>query len=244
MKLISEAYKSMFTKYIEIGISIFIHFEVFIKRKLRACFLFSEKSSLLNKDFIIISNNCFGGQAYQWFKLPYNSPFIGMFLYGPCYLKLLQNFNFYINQNLVFINESAYKDRDKTYPVALLHDIELHFSHYSTEQEVCEKWYRRRERLISQKNYDNFYFVISDRERVDTEIIKEFHKLDFKNKLSFAVYNIDGLKKDQHINVFKKFNQHMKTTPNGKKMFKISFLYLDFVKWLNTQKVIRTRFQD
>lgn len=221
----------------------FINLEVFLRRKLKTYFAVSDIKSLRNKKFVIVSNNCFGGQAYQWLKLSYNTPFVGMFLYGPCYIKLLQNFDHYMLQDLKFVSETKYPDRPKTYPVALLDDIELHFSHYKTEEEAQEKWYRRRARLLSESNKDNFFFVICDRERVDAKIIEKFHQLEFKNKLSFAVFDIEGLSKTQHVNVFKKFNRHKRRTPNGKKMFKISFLYIDFVKWLNTNTVKRTRFK-
>ena len=203
-----------------------------------------EISNLQNKDFVVVSNNCFGGQAYQWLKLPYNTPFIGLFVHGPCYLKLLQDFDFYLKQDLCFVTKSEYKDAVQAYPIALLHDIELHFLHYKTQQEVIDKWYRRLERLKEQTNYDNFFFQISDQDLVDQNIIEAFHKLDFKNKLSFAAFDIEGLNNKQHVNVYKQYDQHKLCTPNGKKLFKISFLYIDFVKWVNTKTISRTRFKD
>lgn len=207
-------------------------------------FISKDVKRLRNKKFVIISNNCFGGQAYQWLKLPYNTPFVGMFMYGPCYIKMLQNFLYYIKQDLVFIEKSIYNDRPKTYPVAKLGDVELHFSHYSSEFEAKEKWNRRRERFLEEFDLDNVFFVICDRERVDAEIIKEFHKLDFKNKLSFGAKSIKGLSPSQHVSVYESFGQHKERSPNGKKMFKTSFLYFDFVNWVNNGEVKRTRFKD
>lgn len=222
----------------------YIYLEVFIKRKMRRDVSEKEIIKLQNKDFVIISNNCFGGQAYQWLKLPYNTPFVGLFLYGQCYLKLLQNFDFYLKQDLVFVTKSAYKDIIQAYPIALLYDVELHFLHYKTQQEVIDKWYRRLERLKEQINYDNFFFQISDQDLIDENIIEAFHKLDFKNKLSFSAFDIEGLNNQQHINVYKQYNQFKTCTPNGKKLFEISFLYVDFVKWINTKTITRTRFKD
>ena len=82
----------------------------FVKRKIRDQF----KGHLSNKDikdigdknFVLISNNCWGGEVYQWYKRPYNSPFIGLFLYGPCYDKLLSDFDHYIDQKLKFVKIS------------------------------------------------------------------------------------------------------------------------------------------
>ncbi len=80
---------------------------VFIKRKFRRIFQdqISKKDIKLlqDKNFVIISNNCWGGEIYSWFKRPYNSPFIGLFLNGPCYLKLLSNFDYYMSLDLNFV---------------------------------------------------------------------------------------------------------------------------------------------
>ncbi len=230
-----EVFK-MFKSYI-------IEIEVFVRRKLRKYFLSKDRKRLENKNFVIISNNCFGGQAYKWLKVQYNTPFAGMFMYGPCYLKMLNNFAYYIKQDLVFIDDSIYEVPSKNYPIAKLGDVELHFLHYPTEEEASEKWYRRTERLLKETNFDNFYFVICDRDKVDTKIIKEFHQLDFKNKISFAAKSIEGLNPDQHVSVYKEFKKNKKHSPNGKKMFKTSFLYLDFVNWINKGEVKRTRFK-
>jgi uncharacterized protein (DUF1919 family) len=221
-----------------------VYIEVFIKRKMRPDLSEKEINRLQNKSFVLISNNCFGGQAYQWLNLPYNTPFIGLFLYGTCYLKLLQNFDFYLNQDLVFIDKSDYKDAKQSYPIALLHDVELHFLHYKTQQEVIDKWFRRLERLKEHISFDNFFFQISDNDLVDEKAIEAFHKLHFKNKLSFSAFDIEGLTNEQHVNVYKQYNQHKSYAPNGKKLFEISFLYIDFVKWVNTKRIIRTRFKD
>lgn len=222
--------------------AIFLHLDFFLRRKINKQFKKSDVTLLRNTNFIIISNNCFGGQVYKSFGLPYNTPFVGMFLYGPCYLKLLQNFEKYLTKDLVFIQESVYKDREKTYPVAKLGDIELHFSHYTTEKEASEKWYRRRNRILNNFDLDNFYFVISDRERVDKGIIKEFHNLPFKNKLSFGAKTIQGLCPLKHVAVFEAFKRNQIQVPGGTKLFKISSLYFDFENWINKKEIKRTRF--
>jgi uncharacterized protein (DUF1919 family) len=80
--------------YIKIK-AVCLHFEFFLRRKINKQIKNTNVTSLKNTDFVIIANNCFGGQVYKSFGLPYNTPFVGMFLYGPCYLKLLQNFKRY-----------------------------------------------------------------------------------------------------------------------------------------------------
>lgn len=227
--------------YIKIK-AVCLHFEFFLRRKINKQIKNTNVTSLKNTDFVIIANNCFGGQVYKSFGLPYNTPFVGMFLYGPCYLKLLQNFKTYIRKDLVFIQQSIYEDREKTYPVAKLGDIELHFSHYTSEEEASEKWYRRRNRMLENFDFDNFYFVISDRERVDNKIIQEFHKLPFKNKLSFGAKAISNLSPLKHVALFESFKRDQIQVPGGTKLFKISSLYFDFENWINNKEIKRTRF--
>ena len=222
--------------------AIFLHFEYFVRRKINKQFRNKDVTLLENTDFVIVANNCFGGQVYKSFGLPYNTPFVGMFLYGPCYLKLLQDFKGYMNEELVFVEESVYKDRSKTYPVAKLGDIELHFSHYTSEEEASEKWYRRRNRMMKNFDLDNFYFIISDRERVDDNIIKDFHKLPFKNKLSFGAKAINSVGDLEHIALFQSFKRKETQALGGTKLFKISDLYFDFENWINKKEIKRTRF--
>lgn len=238
--------KSVLLKFIIICFSFikeaFLCLEFFLRRKINKQFKKKDVTSLKNTHFVIIANNCFGGQVYKSFGLPYNTPFVGMFLYGPCYLKLLKDFEEYLAKDLVFVQESFYKDREKTYPVALLGDIELHFSHYTSEKEAAEKWYRRRNRMLENFDLENFYFVISDRERVDNTIIKEFHKLPFKNKISFGAKAIEGLCSLRHVAIFQYFKRNQIQAPGGTKLFKISALYFDFENWINMKQIKRTRF--
>ncbi len=209
---------------------------VFLKRKFRQYFksllCVRDISLLKDKNFVIVSNNCWGGSLYQWYKRPYNSPFVGLFLYGPCYLKLLANFEHYMKQKLQFVLESEYPDRPITYPLAKLDDIEVHFTHYDSREEAKLKWERRVSRMQEEQNMDNYYFHICDRERVTKQHLLEFHKLPYKNKISFAIYNHEGLESSNHFKVLQQTKGEKKNVPNGRKLFKLTFLYLDVNKWL------------
>ncbi|TXG39203.1 DUF1919 domain-containing protein [Seonamhaeicola maritimus] len=209
--------------------------KVFVKRKVRKTFenVYSKKDieCLGEKPFVVISNNCWGGALYRWYKRPYNSPFVGLFLYGPCYMKMLSNFEHYIKQELIFIDNSKYPDREKTYPLALLDDVEVHFTHYDSELEAKTKWERRVSRMLEENNFDNYFFKICDRERVTKEHILAFHKLPLKNRISFAKYDDSELVNENHIKV-KERQKKKKHVPNGKKMFQLTFLYFDLNEWL------------
>jgi len=209
---------------------------VFIRRKFRDSFKNylsgGDIKDIGNKNFVVISNNCWGAEVYQWYKRPYNSPFIGLFIYGPCYLNLLSNFDYYMNQKLEFISKSKYPEphRTWTYPIAKLDDIEIHFSHSKSEAIAREKWERRTARMLEEKNMNNYYFKICDRDRND-EFIEEFHKLPYKNKISYALRDIDSLKIKNHIKMNEK-NKDGNYVINGKKLYKLTFLYFDLHQWL------------
>jgi len=209
---------------------------VFIRRKFRDSFKNylsgGDIKDIGNKNFVVISNNCWGTEVYQWYKRPYNSPFIGLFIYGPCYLKLLSNFDHYMNQRLEFISTSKYPGphRAWTYPIAKLDDIEIHFSHYESEAISREKWERRTARMLEEKNMNNYYFKICDRDRND-EFIEEFHRLPYKNKISYALRDIDSLKDRNHLKMNEK-DKNGNYVINGKKLYKLTFLYFNLHKWL------------
>lgn len=144
---------------------------------------------LLNKDFTIISDNCWGNFMYQEVNVKYNSPFIGLFIYAPDYIKLLQNLKYYIGQDLTFIKHSKYeefmpkKEIIGAYPLALLGgEIEIHFLHYKNEQEVLEKWHRRVKRI----NWNNLYVKMSERPLCTKELIELFDALDYDKKVCFT----------------------------------------------------------
>ena len=65
------------------------------KTNIKKKHLSKDKSS---KQICIVSNNCYGTKYYHKNKLQYNSPFIGIFLYSECYIKLLENFSKYMKK--------------------------------------------------------------------------------------------------------------------------------------------------
>ena len=138
-----------------------------------------------NKDFTIISNNCWGGFIYQIFKLPYNTPTIGLFFFADDYVKFCSNIEYYLKNNLYFIEreESKYKDYiSKEYPIGKIDDIEVHFLHYKSSKEAKEKWDRRKKRI----NWNNIIFKFSQRDLCSKNNIIDFTNLEYKNKICFV----------------------------------------------------------
>lgn len=188
------------------------------------------------RPFVIIANNCWGAGIYKTLKTEYNTPFVGLFIVTEDYIKLLENFDFYFSQELRFSEKSKWRTEDIKYPIGLLGDIEIHFMHYPNKEEAAEKWTRRTERMQQVADKSRYFFKVCDRDNGTPELLERFHKLPFKNKLSFALYNLDT---PNHIVV--KENENNKAVPDGLKLYNITNKYTDLTKWLNTGIVVKKK---
>tara|TARA_R110002012_G_scaffold220618_1_gene392254 strand:+ start:5341 stop:6084 length:744 start_codon:yes stop_codon:yes gene_type:complete len=185
-----------------------------------------------NKDFVVVSNNCWGAEIYKRLGLAYNTPFVGLFIFAPDYIKLLEQFDSYINCELSFVKESKWSNATILYPIGLLNDIEIHFMHYKDNEEALSKWLRRVNRMKQIIDKDKYFFKICDRDFADSNILKQFHKLPYKNKISFGISDLD------YKNHFKiEENEDHKTVPDGIKLYQFSYKYMDVLKWVNSGKV-------
>ena len=86
--------------------------------------------------------------------------------------------------------------------------------------------------MLEEQDMNNYYFMICDRERVTKRHLLEFHKLPYKNKVSFAVDTIKELEEANHFKVLQHTKEEKPYVPNGKKLFKLTFLYLNVNRWL------------
>lgn len=159
---------------------------------------FYRKRELYNRDFTIISNNCWAGFIYQRYNLKYQTPFLGLFIPAPDYVEFLENFDYYMQQKFTFINklDSKYYSlikcvKERNYPIVLLDNkVEIHFLHYKTKDEVIKKWNDRKLRI----NQNNMLVKFSEIDCCTPELIKKFDKLSFKNKICFTVNKYPDLK--------------------------------------------------
>lgn len=144
--------------------------------------------AIRNKEITIISNNCWGGFMYQSCKLQYNSPFVGLYMYAPEYILLLEDLEKNLQQHLHFITneESKYKDvLPQKYIIGVLGDtgIEIVFMHYHDQKEILTKWKRR----LSRIHWNNMIVKFSDTDYGCTdELIERFDQLPFENKVCFT----------------------------------------------------------
>jgi len=199
--------------------------EVYIKGKIN-------RLKINKDDFTIISNNCFGTLIYKKFGLPYQSPFVNLFIFADDYIYLLENFSPKIMKNLKFIDKINSKYQKEInqdvnlkdyYPIGVLNNnIELHFLHYKSEEEALEKWSRRCEKI----NYNRLIFKFSDGDNCTYEHIKRFDKLPFENKFCFTSKEYPKIKSVIYLDKFKGQNR-------VRDEWKYFHNYYDIVKTIN-----------
>lgn len=70
------------------------------------------RQRIKNKNFTIICDNCWSGKVYRELGLPYQTPFVGMFVFSPDYIKMLRNLKHYLSGNipLKFVKDKLMKD--------------------------------------------------------------------------------------------------------------------------------------
>lgn len=198
-----------------------------------------EKKQLQGAPFAIISNNCWGYELYHSTHREYNTPFIGLFLFPECYLKLLENFDGIINSELKFSTQSKYFTTKKNYPIGVLdNSIEIHFLHYKNEEEALEKWTRRCKRLQhALKNKVPLYIKLCDNEGCTAEQLNQFHELPFAHKISIGMHQHSS---PQHFHVPELIDTKKGTLIDGAKLFNKRYHYFDITQWILSGKLIHT----
>lgn len=165
----------------------------YLKKLYRHAIVFYFKKLVGNKEFCIISNDCWGGEIYKMLGRPFNSPFIGLMVMAPCYIKLLENLQFLLKQPLTFIENSQYSIvqeliQKQKCPIGVLgnSDIEICFLHYTSQEIALEKWSKRVKRI----DWNNLYFKFDcGKDYADKLLVEKFLQLPFKNKLVFGKEN-------------------------------------------------------
>lgn len=192
----------------------------FFRRKINR----RNRQRLKNKDVCLISSNCVGCLMLHDLGLRYNSPFVNMFIVADDYIKLLQNFTYYMQFDLKFIKKEGIP-----YPLAMLGDILLHCVHYKDENEVVEKWSSRKERI----DLSNVFVIFTDRDGCTKEHLKAFDALPFKNKVVFTNKVHEDIKSSFCIKGFEK-EESVGSLYNYKSWNGVKYYDdFDYVEWFN-----------
>ena len=145
---------------------------------------------LKNKNFTIISHNCVGGVIYHDLGLEFKTPTVNLFFMAKDFIKFCQNLRYYLSCELKPFNQNEYD-----YPIAKIDDVILYCLHYNSYDEVKEKWEKRKKRV----NYDNLFFMMSERDGCTNQDILNFDKLPYKNKVVFVHKPMPEINSAYHI---------------------------------------------
>ena len=152
------------------------------------------RRQLRNRNVTIISENCWGGILCQYLGIGYNSPFVGLLVPAPDYIKVLRSLREYVEGDFRFIprSESRYEKElryfKQDFPIAELtpkgggESVEIHFLHYKSPEEAVEKWRRRAKRI----NYQNIIVKLAERNECTPKEIAEFEELNYPSKICFT----------------------------------------------------------
>lgn len=112
-------------------------------------FDFNRYVSLLENPVTILSDNCWGGLAYNQLELPFSSPLINTFWEPDSYFKFIQDPFFYLEQPLRMKREG--NPQENVYPVGRLGEgdksVEVQFVHEPSFQRAEKKWNERKQRI-------------------------------------------------------------------------------------------------
>ncbi|MGV1069555.1 DUF1919 domain-containing protein [Clostridium perfringens] len=208
-----------------------------IKKSIKPIKKFNSKIrsiSLRNKDFSIISNNCWGGIIYQRYNLKYSSPTIGMYFMADDYIKFLKRIRYYLKQTITFIDieKSKYykvlKEQNYNGLIAKIDDIEIMFLHYNDIKEAKEKWERRTKRI----NWQNLIVKFNDQNLCEYKHLEQFDELEFENKICFTSKGYKNIKS----NIFMKEFYGRNFVENDVKKYK---KYIKMTEYINNMKIVK-----
>lgn len=189
------------------------------------------RKKIRNKRFTIISNNCWGGLVYQFFKYTYDSPTVGLYFFSEEYIRFIANLHHYMSCDLVIIptQESRYIDllkqkHEENKIIGRIDDVEIVFLHYKTAEEAINKWNRRKTRI----HWDNLIVKFSEQNYCSPEHLAKFDAMPFDNKLVFT-HKDYGLKSQIIFSEFQTLNE----VPDDATHFN---RYVDLINLINGTK--------
>ena len=110
---------------------------------------------------------------YYDLGLPFLSPTINLTIGMEDFVKMLENLEWYMEQEVVPLKG------DFPCPVGMLGDVQINFIHYETFDQGVSKWEERKKRI----RWDNLFIVGSEKEGCTYETVKRFDRLPYRNKV-------------------------------------------------------------
>lgn len=175
----------------------------------------------------ILATNCMGGILYHDTGKPFDSPTINCTVSGMDFIKLCQNPDYYMSQTPTLVETSP-----AGYPIADVGGIRVNGVHYKDIDDFSDKWIRRGERFLQQKDAE-ILVIGSDAQIKTDEEIEAFHSLPYR-KVCFTIRKDIPYDEFVFVETFKDMENMGDLTRYagilGKRIFEKEF---DFVKWIN-----------
>jgi uncharacterized protein (DUF1919 family) len=190
-------------------------------------FAVAERRRLANHRFSLIANDCWGGELHRVLGEPFRTPFIGLMIMAPCYLRILGDLPRALASPLEPVERSRYVvpnrlRADRPYPVGVLADVdaEVHFLHFATWEDAAEKWSRRAARVDPG---ELFVVLTADKMYCTDDEVTAFAALPFERKLLIAARTY-GLDEELIVHPF---------SWHAIQLYRRSAARFDAVDWLN-----------
>lgn len=207
-----------------------------------------ERFRLTGCEFVLVSNNCWGSTIYSTLKREYNTPFVGLFICPEDYLRLLKDFERYIESDILFESGVSVDSEKGLYPVGVLGgDVSIHFLHYSSVEEARDKWTRRAIRCREALSKDvSVYVKFCDRDNASNQNFEDYYQIPFGNKIAIRGGNgAAGIIAKGHQAAEIYAPRKCVYVPdnrciNGMGLFYRRYSCFDFANWVATGRVSRT----
>lgn len=152
-----------------------------------------------------------------------------MYFFAEEYIKFLKKFDYYLTvpMKIITAEKSKYfkQMKEKNHQNALvgvLDDVEIVFLHYHEPKKIIENWENRKKRI----NNNCIIFKFCDQNECTDDLICEFDKLPYENKICFTHKNFPELKSTIWI---KKDRNKSEVVRDYYKSHK----YLNIIKYIN-----------
>ncbi len=183
------------------------------------------RKALRVRSVSVLASNCNGACICHDLGLPFQSPFVNLWMTPADFIEFLRRPREYLAQPLAFFTPDG-----AGCPAAKLGGLTIWFAHYASEEEAAAAWSRRAARI----QWDALYVLMTDRDGCTYEDLRAFDALPYEHKTVFthrpypeirtAVY-IPGFEAAPCVGVCSEYqNGH-----TGRKWYDA----FDYVAWLN-----------
>ena len=140
------------------------------------------RQNLKNRDFTLLAPNCMGGILLHDLGLRFLTPTVNLMMTQTDFLQFVLHLDEYLSGEFIFFQHHEF-----TCPCAHLHreglpDVDVHFTHYHTEEEAEKKWHERAERI----NLDNLFVFLEERDGITRADLEKLGELQVRGVLAFT----------------------------------------------------------